>query len=53
MTSDRFDNVYINKRFHAIDLKRLEIGKETVLPLKRKETRKYIEVAIEKLNFKK
>lgn len=49
MTNDRFDNFYINKRFHAIDMKRLQLHKETVLPLKRKETQKYIEVSIQKL----
>lgn len=44
MTSDRFDNVYLNKEFVALNKRRMEMGKETVLPLKRKERRKYVEV---------
>ncbi|XP_022083541.1 DC-STAMP domain-containing protein 2-like [Acanthaster planci] len=39
---DKHDNWYVTKYFEGIDEKRKEAGKETLLPLKRKERRKYI-----------
>lgn len=44
LTNDQFDNKYINKDFVRIDLKRAQIGRETILPLNSKESNKYVRV---------
>lgn len=51
MTNDRFDNVYLNKYFVEVNQRRLEMGKETALPLQRKERGKYVQVKIFLSNF--
>lgn len=43
-TRSRFDNRYITKEFRELDLKRLREGRETVLPLSRRERAKYVTV---------
>lgn len=45
MSSDRFDNFYITDKFREINAQRLKQNKDTVLPLTRKEKRKFIEVS--------
>jgi hypothetical protein len=49
MTNNRFDNNYITRKFHEIDEQRLNMDKETILPLSRKERNKYIEITSLKL----
>lgn len=44
-TRSRFDNRYITKELRAIDLKRQKQGRDTVLPLNRREKAKYIHVS--------
>ncbi|KPJ00014.1 DC-STAMP domain-containing protein 1 [Papilio xuthus] len=41
-TRSRFDNRYITKELRNLDFERLKEGKETVLPLNRREKAKYI-----------
>ncbi|KAJ8715453.1 hypothetical protein PYW07_009935 [Mythimna separata] len=41
-TRSRFDNRYVTKELQQLDLKRQQQGKETVLPLNRRERAKYI-----------
>lgn len=45
-TRSRFDNRYVTKELQALDLKRQQQGKETVLPLNRRERAKYIIVRL-------
>ncbi|XP_035232226.1 LOW QUALITY PROTEIN: DC-STAMP domain-containing protein 2-like, partial [Stegodyphus dumicola] len=42
LTADHFDNVYISFYIKDIDDRRLEMGKETILPLTNRERRKYV-----------
>ncbi|KAK0159238.1 hypothetical protein PV328_010144 [Microctonus aethiopoides] len=42
LTSDRYNNKYLTKYFRYIDLMRAKNDKETVLPLNRRERKKYI-----------
>lgn len=44
-TRSRFDNRYITMELRAIDLKRQKQGRDTVLPLNRREKVKYIYVS--------
>lgn len=44
-TRSRFDNRYITKGLRSIDLKRQKQGRDTVLPLNRREKAKYINVS--------
>ncbi|KAI5639448.1 DC-STAMP-like protein domain-containing protein [Phthorimaea operculella] len=44
-TRSRFDNRYITKELIDLDLKRLRHGKETVLPLNKREESKYIKTS--------
>lgn len=44
LTSDRFDNKYITKYFYELDLRRVKMEKETVLPLNHREEQVYIKV---------
>lgn len=44
-TRSRFDNRYITNELRAIDLKRQKQGRDTVLPLNRRENVKYIHVS--------
>lgn len=44
--NDRFDNFYINKQFVKVDEQRKKMGKESLLPLTRKERGKYVRVMI-------
>ncbi|XP_063834460.1 uncharacterized protein LOC135083679 isoform X2 [Ostrinia nubilalis] len=41
-TRSRFDNRYITKEIRDLDLKRLREGRETILPLNRRERAKYV-----------
>ncbi|XP_068625387.1 uncharacterized protein [Battus philenor] len=41
-TGSRFDNRYITKELRNLDFERLKEGKETILPLNRREKAKYI-----------
>ncbi|KAL0811276.1 hypothetical protein ABMA28_009692 [Loxostege sticticalis] len=41
-TRSRFDNRYITKEIRDLDLKRLREGRETILPLNRREREKYV-----------
>lgn len=41
MSSDRFDNIYINEDFHELDRARKEMNLESVLPLRYNEVTKY------------
>lgn len=45
MTSDRFQNVYLNEHFYELDRNRTEMGLEAVLPLRSKEIPKYLTVS--------
>ncbi|NXK15400.1 DCST2 protein, partial [Herpetotheres cachinnans] len=42
LRDETFDNVYITRRFVEMDLRRAEQGRPTVLPLKARESRRYI-----------
>ncbi|KAK0162528.1 hypothetical protein PV327_006301 [Microctonus hyperodae] len=42
LTSDRYNNKYLTKYFRYIDLMRAKNDKETVLPLNKREMKKYI-----------
>ncbi|XP_050305805.1 uncharacterized protein LOC126742959 isoform X2 [Anthonomus grandis grandis] len=42
MTSEKFDNIYITHYFREIDQRRAKVGKETVLPLTKKEKTIYV-----------
>ncbi|KAF7278584.1 hypothetical protein GWI33_008203 [Rhynchophorus ferrugineus] len=44
LTSERFDNIYITKYFRAIDMRRSKMGRETVLPLTKKESVTYVPI---------
>ncbi|XP_071944054.1 DC-STAMP domain-containing protein 2-like [Antedon mediterranea] len=44
LTKDRFDNFYITKEFRDLDVKRTESGKESILPLKKLERGKLIDL---------
>ncbi|XP_047512463.1 uncharacterized protein LOC125054541 isoform X2 [Pieris napi] len=41
-TRSRFDNRYVTKELYEIDLKRFQEGRDTILPLNRREKTKYI-----------
>ncbi|XP_053619404.1 uncharacterized protein LOC128680350 isoform X2 [Plodia interpunctella] len=41
-TRSRFDNKYITKELRDLDLTRLRLGRETILPLNRRERSKYV-----------
>ncbi|XP_037295750.1 uncharacterized protein LOC115449449 isoform X2 [Manduca sexta] len=43
-TRSRFDNRYVSKELRDLDLKRLREGRETILPLNRREKAKYINI---------
>lgn len=43
-TRSRFDNRYVTKELGELDFKRYMDGRETVLPLNRRERAKYISV---------
>ncbi|KAL4702049.1 hypothetical protein ACJJTC_012497 [Scirpophaga incertulas] len=43
-TKSRFDNHYITKDIRVLDLKRLREGRETILPLNRRERLKYVTI---------
>ncbi|XP_030764756.1 uncharacterized protein LOC115888990 isoform X2 [Sitophilus oryzae] len=45
LTSERFDNIYITKNFRDIDRRRSKIGRETVLPLTKKESKTYVPIS--------
>lgn len=45
-TRSRFDNRYVTKELQQLDLKRQRQGRETVLPLNRRERAKYITVRV-------
>ncbi|XP_018570719.1 DC-STAMP domain-containing protein 2-like [Anoplophora glabripennis] len=49
LTSEKFDNKYINKDFREIDMRRAKLGKETVLPLNDREMQVYVAVSSKKL----
>ncbi|KAJ8924160.1 hypothetical protein NQ315_006944 [Exocentrus adspersus] len=49
LTSERFDNKYINKDFRDIDMRRAKLGKETVLPLNNREMQIYVSVNSKRL----
>ena len=42
LTNERFDNRFINKDFRNIDIRRAQMGKETILPLNKRERNIYI-----------
>lgn len=44
LTSEKYDNIYINQYFREIDQRRAKSGKETVLPLTKKEKLTYVPV---------
>ncbi|ENN78198.1 hypothetical protein YQE_05350, partial [Dendroctonus ponderosae] len=44
LTSERYDNIYINQYFREIDQRRAKSGKETVLPLTKKEKLTYVPI---------
>nr|XP_022915645.1 DC-STAMP domain-containing protein 2-like [Onthophagus taurus] len=44
LSDERFDNRFITRDFRAIDLRRAQLGKETVLPLNKRERHLYISV---------
>ncbi|XP_033118910.1 DC-STAMP domain-containing protein 2-like [Anneissia japonica] len=44
LTKDRFDNFYITKQFRKLDKKRTDSGKESILPLKKIERGKLIDL---------
>lgn len=44
MSSDRFDNVYLNGHFFELDHRRRMLGLDSVLPLHATETGRYIQV---------
>lgn len=45
LTDERFDNRFITKDFRAIDIRRAQLGKETVLPLNQRERNAYVNVS--------
>ncbi|XP_068083933.1 DC-STAMP domain-containing protein 2-like [Anabrus simplex] len=45
LTQDRFENIYITKYFYELDIRRARLQRETVLPLNKREKRKYIPLA--------
>lgn len=45
LTSEKFDNKYINKDFREIDMRRAKLGKETLLPLNDREMQVYVTVS--------
>ena len=45
LSNDRFDNFYITYRVRQIDEKRTKLGKEPILPLNSRESRKYIKTS--------
>lgn len=44
-TRSRFDNRYVTKELRELDLQRYLEGRETILPLNRREQAKYITVS--------
>lgn len=44
LTSERYDNKYITRNFRNIDLRRAKLGKETVMPLNKREKNFYVPV---------
>ncbi|XP_050681874.1 uncharacterized protein LOC126977205 isoform X2 [Leptidea sinapis] len=48
-TRSRYDNRYFTKEFYELDLKRLQEGRDTILPLSRRERTKYIPMSSLKL----
>lgn len=44
LTEERFDNRFITKDFRTIDIRRAQLGKETVLPLNQRERNIYVNV---------
>lgn len=44
LTSLRYKNIYITKRFHEIDKARVDVGMESILPLTFKERDSLVEV---------
>lgn len=44
LSQNNFDNIYLSKMFYEIDKDRMLEGKETLLPLKKSEKKKYIDL---------
>ncbi|KAG5882313.1 hypothetical protein JTB14_019337 [Gonioctena quinquepunctata] len=45
LTSNSFDNKFITNDFHDIDMRRVRLNKETVLPLSQRESKVYVKVS--------
>ncbi|XP_023019209.2 DC-STAMP domain-containing protein 2 [Leptinotarsa decemlineata] len=49
LTTNSFDNKFITKDFHEIDMRRVKLNKETVLPLNDREAKVYVKIGSSKL----
>ncbi|CAH1169930.1 unnamed protein product, partial [Phaedon cochleariae] len=49
LTKNSFDNKFLSKDFHDIDMRRVKIDKETVLPLNDREAKVYVKITSSKL----
>ena len=45
LTKDKFDNFYVTSQVEALDARREEAGREAILPLKGKESRRYVNLS--------
>jgi hypothetical protein len=48
LNSDMYDNFYITKGMIRMDLERQKVGKESLFPLRHRESQLYVQVTVPK-----